>query len=261
MYKTLTAEDYRAHLGLPQNYKVDSFIVYGTFNQFPFEQFEKSVDNFDRKFEKVERENPFFQNLREYIVDGKVIWVAIAYGGALLSEYVHLACLFGSRKNIHIGSCGGLNINADSMDIIIPTWSYAEESSAKAYEPKAENRYHSDDYLSEKLAMRLPSEITLHTGSTITYQAMMAETWEDVLNWSEIGHLAVEMEAATVFAVSNHFKVPSAAILMISDNLIKKETVNSDNYKANRNLRMERSQIMFDIAIEEILLGSNDLII
>ena len=59
----------------------------------------------------------------------------------------------------------------------------------------------------------------------ITCQAMLAETWEDICEWSSRGFYGVEMEASTVFAVSQHFKVPATAMLNIADNLIEKETI------------------------------------
>jgi purine-nucleoside phosphorylase len=82
---------------------------------------------------------------------------------------------------------------------------------------------------------------------------MAGETWEDVLNWSKQGYFGVEMEASTVFAVSNHFNVPSAAILRIGDNLIEKETVMDINYESSRDLHRQVSQDIFDAAVKELL--------
>lgn len=92
-----------------------------------------------------------------------------------------------------------------SGDIIIPTWSYAEESSAKAYQPKAENKYIPDETLSYKLAKKLEQNHKIYREPTITYQAMMGETWDDVQTWSKQGYTGVEMEAATVFSISGYF--------------------------------------------------------
>ena len=81
---------------------------------------------------------------------------------------------------------------------------------------------------------------------------MMAETWEDVFSWAEQGYFGVEMEAATVFATSNHFGVPAAGILRIGDNLIENETVMDINYEKDRDLRRKATEDTFDIALEEI---------
>ena len=78
---------------------------------------------------------------------------------------------------------------------------------------------------------------------------MMAETKEDVDNWSKQGYYGVEMEASTVFAISNHFNVPSAAVVMIADNLITEESVIDEDYQESRELRRETSK---DILVESL---------
>jgi uridine phosphorylase len=82
---------------------------------------------------------------------------------------------------------------------------------------------------------------------------MMAETFEDVTKWSEQGYLGVEMEAATVFAVSNHFAVPSGAILFVGDNLIRGESVFDESYKRSWHLREAVEAEQYRVAIAELL--------
>lgn len=82
---------------------------------------------------------------------------------------------------------------------------------------------------------------------------MLAETWDDVQNWADQDFAAVEMEAATVFAVSSHFNVPSAAMLMIGDNLIEEQTVVDINYENARAMRRQTAQDAFDVAVHALL--------
>lgn len=253
MYKDLTAQDYRRHLKLPDNYTVDGFIVYGTYKNHPFEQFEESLKRVGYEYKKSKLKHDFFGSLMEFNVGGKKIWLAIAYGGALLSEYLHLACLFGSKKNILIGSCGGLKKDASSQELIVPDWSSASESSAKAYDRDSNGTYYSDKNFSNTLAELLAEKHVVHRGATVTFQAMLAETWEDIQNWVSMGFIAVEMEAATVFAVSNHFNVQSAAILIIGDNLIKEQTVVDVNYENVQAKRRKVAQDAFDVATKNLL--------
>lgn len=253
MYKTFTAADYRKHFGLPDDYTVSGFMVYGTFRSYPYEQIEGSLKRLGYEYTKSKLEHDFFNPIFEFEVDAKKYWFVVAYGGALLSEYLHLACLFGSKKNLLLGSCGGLKKGASSLELVIPDWSYANESSAKAYQPDADNKYAANKELSNKLAAELSQKYTVHRGATITYQAMMAETWDDVQKWSQQGYVGVEMEAATVFAASNHFNVPAAAVLRIGDNLIEEETVMDVNYENTRDMRRQISQDAFDVLVGEML--------
>lgn len=253
MYKKLTANDYRKHFGLPDDYEVEGFIVYGTYKTHPFEQFEDSLKRSGHAYEKSKLNHDFFSSLMEFRVEGKTYWLAIAYGGALLSEYLHLACLFGSKQNVLIGSCGGLKKGALSLELIVPDWSSATESSANAYQPDANGKYSSDKNLSDKLANLLSEKHSVHRGATVTFQAMLAETWDDIQNWAKQGFAGVEMEAATVFAVSNHFNVPSAAILMIGDNLIEEQTVVDVNYESARTQRRQLAQDAFDATAKVLI--------
>lgn len=253
MYKKFTADDYRKHLKLSDDYCVEGMLVFGTYKQYPYEMLENSLARLGHPIDFSRIDNEFLKPILEFKVNGKLYWFVIAYGGALLSEYLHLGCTFGSKTNILLGSCGGLKKGALSRDIVIPTWSYAEESSAKAYQPNAENKYSANEELSSSVAKKLEQLYTVHRGATVTYQAMMAETWEDVQRWAGQGYVGVEMEAATVFAISNHFGVPSAAILRIGDNLIEEETVMDINYEKARDLRRKVSEDTFDVALEEII--------
>lgn len=252
MYKKFTADDYKKHINLPPDYSVEGFIVFGTFKKYPYEMLKDSLLRLGHKAEFSHIEHEFLNPILEFKVNGKNYWFVIAYGGALLSEYLHLACLFGSKKNILLGSCGGLKKGATSREMLIPTWSYAEESSARAYQPDRKNKYEANEELSSQLATKLGQKHKVHRGPTVTYQAMMAETWEDVLSWAEQGYFGVEMEAATIFATSNHFGVPAAAILRIGDNLIENETVMDINYEKDRDLRRKATEDTFDVALEEI---------
>ena len=90
-------------------------------------------------------------------------------------------------------------------------------------------------------------------GKTTTCQAMLAETLEDIQNWSKEGCLAVEMEASTVLTVSNYFQVPASCLLCVTDNLVKKETVISSNYNFFKAKRAKSVAIQFRVAVSELL--------
>lgn len=254
MYKSFSADDYRKFLQLTSSYQVHGFLVYGTYKKFPYDQLKHSLAKIQQDTQCTFMNHEFLQNILEFHVGDKTYWFSNAYGGALLSEHLHLACLFGSKANILLGSCGGLKHGLKSDDIIIPTGSYAEESSAKAYQPQNHNNmYLANSNLSQTLAALLQPDHHVVHGNTLTYQAMLAETWEDIQSWSGQGYLGVEMEAATVFAVSNHFQVPAAAMLRVADNLIEEHTILDVNFEKTRDMRRILSQEMFDIALKVLL--------
>lgn len=254
MYTSLTAQDYRRNWKLPDDYHVDGMLCYGTWDvQKQIGLFKETLETLEVDFTYGELTG-FIGKIIEFNVEGKRFWFDVSYGGAMLSEYLHIACLFGSKKNILIGTCGGLSPDVSSLDLILPTNSWANESATRMYSRSVkDNRHPSDKALTQRLNDRIGSQFKIWSGSTTTCQAMLAETPEDIQEWSKEGFLGVEMEAATIFAVSNHFHVPSAAMLIVMDNLIKNETVLSDSHEQKRVQREEIRKVLYRVAVEELL--------
>lgn len=254
MYKTFTAADYRSHHKLPEDYTIEGFIIFGTFHPGPYDQIKEELEKLGLEVDYSRTlDGPYFAPILEFTVKSKRYWFTVAYGGTMLSEWTHLACIFGSKVNIVIGSCGGLLKEADSSDIVVPTYAYADESTTRMYEPEANHLHMANENLNELLVRKLKEKHRVWNGPTITCQAMMAESWEDIQNWSSDGYYAVEMEAATVFAVSNHFKVPSTALLAIGDNLAQEKTVLDVNYESGSDMRQNIRRSMLSTALQHIL--------
>lgn len=254
MYKSFTADEWKKQLGLPVDYRVDGMLCYGTWNKDQQVELFKNIIEQNGKEYKYGVLPNFLEKLLEFNIEGKRYWFDVSYGGALLSEYLHLASVFGSKKNILLGSCGGLAPGISGLDIIIPTYSYGNESPTRMYNPEAmDNKHYSNEKLSESIKNRIGSEYKIYRDGTTTCQAMLAETWDDVQKWSKEGFIGVEMEAATVFAVSKHFNVPAAAILRVGDNLIEKETVGSESYESRREKAEEMKRMQYEVALAELL--------
>lgn len=253
MYRDVTAEEYRKHLGLPANYQVDAMLCYGTlYEERVLAQLDEVLDTLGIQTEFKALPHPFMRFCKEFTIDNRRVWFAIGYGGAWLSEYLHWACLFGSKKNILLGSCGGLKPGMKQGEFIVPESSYAEESSVKIYN-RTSNTQYPDKQLSEDLAAKLGEDGTrVWRGPMVTCQAMIGESLDDIKSWSKSGYYGVEMEAATVFAVSNHFNVPCAASLYIGDNLIEEHTNLSEEYIAEADMRKQNQLKQIRIALSEL---------
>jgi purine-nucleoside phosphorylase len=99
----------------------------------------------------------FSDSLKELKIGDKNYWFAIGYGGAWLSEYLHWACLFGTKKNVLLGSCGGLKPGIKQGDFIVPENSYSEESSARIYN-RDSNIHCPNKKLSDRIANKLEED-------------------------------------------------------------------------------------------------------
>ncbi|TXG77312.1 hypothetical protein E6P97_01915 [Patescibacteria group bacterium] len=254
MYRSISADQYREHLGFPANYKVDAMLCYGTlYEQRVLSQLEEAINDLGFEVQLNEMPHEFLRFAKELRIADKIIWFAIGYGGAWLSEYLHWACLFGSKKNLLLGSCGGLKPGIKQGDFIVPESSFSEESSAKIYNRESSIHY-ADDKFSEKIATKLGEDGTkVWRGPMVTCQAMIGETLEDVKKWSSEGYYGVEMEASTVFAVSKHFNVPSAASLYVGDNLIEEHNNMSEEYAVEADTRKQNQVKQIKMALSELL--------
>jgi len=88
MYKSFTAEDYKKHFGLPKDYEVSGFISFGTFRKSPYDQIKEVMTgmNVDVSYKRTIN-HEYFEPILEFIINEKIYWFAVAYGGTMLSEW------------------------------------------------------------------------------------------------------------------------------------------------------------------------------
>lgn len=253
MYQTLTKTDYKKMLGLDDDYQIEALLSCGHYDfEKQIVRLEESLNKLGKKY-TTKKLNDFLHNVVEFEVENKKYWFALVYGGVTLSEYLHLACLFGSKKNIHIGSCGGLYPEMNSMDFLIPTYSYGNESSTRLYDRQnSDNRHYSDKKLNELIKEKIGNN-KFWEGPMMTCGAMLAETKDDVEQWSKDGYYGVEMETSTVFAVSKYFNVPCSSLVYVSDNLVKGQMVGDESHNLEKEMRYKKAEKMYDMALSVLL--------
>lgn len=256
MYQKRTREDWLIKLNLPGDYKLEGLLIAGSnIRGKQKNALSRAIQKLNLNVKYSKLEFPFFDTIDILEINGKNYWFELAYGGAYLSEVVHVASLLGSKKNILVGSCGGLQYGGKSADIVLPEYSFGNESTTRMYSRNStDNRHYSNSNLIQEISNKIDVKFKVHKGPIITCQAMQAETWEDIENWSNEGYLGVEMESATFFAVSNYFKVPSAAILYITDNLIEQEMHGSETHQATKQFREEVRDHNYEVSLS-LLLG------
>ena len=255
MYKHLNKSDIQKLLKLPEDYSVDALLVMGTHHKpKEYPHLYEALEKLNLIFTEETIQDEFFGDIKSLLINGKRIWFDVAYGTAYLSEVAHIASMLGSKANIILGTCGGLQTDLNTGDTIIPSSSYGNESSTRMYE--RDNQafvYKSDINLRNKLKESLAHREVINEGDLMTVQAMLAETKEDVENWSKHAYVGVDMESATLFAVSNHFNVPCAALLYVADNLIKNELIDNPAYSALAAQRMSIKKENYKIALKTLL--------
>ncbi|OGM12082.1 hypothetical protein A2Z22_03250 [Candidatus Woesebacteria bacterium RBG_16_34_12] len=257
MYTLLSKDNFRRHFELTKDYVVEGLLLSGawdlgsTDNHLPY--LRNTLDSLDVKYEIKKFEQINAGHLHEITIDNKYYWFVPVMGTAVMSIYAHIASILGSRKNILIGVVGGLAEGIKPGDFVLPKKVFGNDNALK-YQPQNKDKFfYPDKKLYKKLLQRLPSGVKIWEGKTITCEVMLAESPGDVKQWSKENYLGVEMEAAMVFALSNHFKIPSAAIFSVSDNLIENETLLHESHQLSQSQRRKARSIQYDIAIRELL--------
>ena len=256
MYTTITVDALRRRVGLPGDYAVDGFLAAGTWDLFgetkhlPHVRSALQTLGVETEITRISGEH--LGHAYEFIADGKRYWFVPQMGTAYVSQYAHMASLLGSKKNILAGVVGGLKPGMKPADFIIPSASKGNENALMYQRSAADLFFYPDTTLSEKLRNRLTGQ-QVYMGKTCTCEVLFAETAEDVAEWSKQGYLGVEMEAALMFALSNHFGIPSAAILYVADNLSEEVTMFHDDYEISREARERAKQLKYEAALAELL--------
>lgn len=255
MYRHRSKAEYQAFLNVPEDYAVDGFLAVGTHpkdKEYP--HLYEALDTLGLDYAEEKIGHRFFGDVKVLNMGGKRIWFDVVYGAAYLSEVAHLACLLGSRANILLGTCGALREGLRSGDTILPSASYGNESATRMYQrDNASFLHESDAALRARIRRHLSHRATVDEGKLMTVQAMLAETKDDVDGWAREGYSGVDMESATLFAVSRHFAVPSAALLSVADHLLKDELVTDPGHEALRAQRTAIRKENYVIALKAIL--------
>jgi uridine phosphorylase len=153
--------------------------------------------------------------------EARTIWYTPVLGGPMAALAVHCAAVLGVQGIIQIGSFGGTRRGMKVGELLLATSAGRGEAASDWYlEPGTPAK--ADENLVQTIRDLLNSRgLDWHEGSVFTTSAFMAEEWEDILRWESAGYVGVEMEAATTFAIAQHFGIPSACLIYLLDNLIE----------------------------------------
>lgn len=141
-----------------------------------------------------------------------------AYGAARAVEPVHILGTCGTPVVVQIGSCGGLQPNLRTGDIVLPEKATIGEGASQYYGGKgaAPANLGKVTRAAALLAMR---DVYAHRGPTVTTDALLAQPDALIRAWAKAGHLAVDMETSAVFSAALAFGMRAASLLYVWDEL------------------------------------------
>ncbi len=159
--------------------------------------------------------------------------------------YIHeLINVYGCKKLVRIGSCGGIGRHVKLRDIIIAM-------SASTNSKMVSRRFYGNTYaptssfeLVQKAYLKAKElGARVHVGNLLSSDTFYEDTDEDIMRWAEYGVLGVEMEAAELLTQAARNDVEALVICTVSDMITTGEVTTSQE-------RQETFTQMMEIALE-----------
>ena len=123
------------------------------------------------------------------------------------------------KKVIIIGNCGVLDSKIDDCSIIIPTRGFRDEGTSYHYLPEGDSVLLNKKYVSEFKEVLKEFDFDYREGYTWTTDAFYRETREKIQYFKSKGAVCVEMEGATIGAVSEKLGIDAFTFYYAGDNL------------------------------------------
>ncbi len=153
---------------------------------------------------------------------GYPVVYSCVYGAPRAVELAHLFGVLGTPRMVIIGTCGALDPELATGDVVVPSQAVAREGVAHLYKASDEctGIVPSDPDLTAMGRAFLESR-SIRTADSfhLTWSSIFAQSGAMVEEWREAGYGSVDMEAATLFAVATHFGFAATALLVVWDQL------------------------------------------
>jgi DeoD family purine-nucleoside phosphorylase len=151
--------------------------------------------------------------------DGEPLTIqSTGMGGPSAAIVIHELIDLGARRLMRVGTCGALQEGLALGDLVIVTEAVAADGTSRAL-GAGERVPASRELLAAVVAAAeppFPQEHAVHSGPIVTTDLFYDERGLEP-SWARTGALAVEMEAATLFALAGARGAQAAALLVVSD--------------------------------------------
>lgn len=191
------------------------------------------VDPPSRIFEDVLKKNA--SQYKETLFGQFFLWdnIAVLYRCIGASSAVigleHLIAS-GAEEMMILGFCGSLNPDFSCLDVVSVNKAYSEEGTSRHYIPR-KKVFHASDMLRQSIENSLiDRDLAFLKGVSVSTDAPFRETRSWLKDKQKKGISVVDMEASAVFALGEYHSIPTAALMIVSDELAGKKWKNVFKY-------------------------------
>ena len=164
---------------------------------------------------------------------------ALIYCNELIRDY-------GVKKLIRVGSAGSYQPDVRLHDIVI---AMAASSTSGINNSRFVNADYSPtadfDLFMKAATYAKDNAINIKAGNVLSADEFYHDDVKHYKKWADFGVLCVEMEAAGLYTIAAKYKVQALAILTISDSLVSKKEISSEE-------RENTFNTMVDIALNTV---------
>ena len=241
-YYSIPKEQWRSFLKISDDDLPDKLIIQGAID-FP--------GYIERRSQVLENVRPgWMPNLIIGEYGGQTIAYGICFGGPIASQFTHIYCKMGTRAVVQIGICGGLQKDIEIGDIIVSKRVLSLDGSASLYKQTGEHVTFDQGLRDRAISTLEEGDVEFHVGDTVSYYDIILQEERDLIDLSREGYIAVEMEAAAVGAVAQHFNTPALSLLTVSDNSISGKDLFYQQTDDERRKIQEGLDLIFDTALQ-----------
>jgi DeoD family purine-nucleoside phosphorylase len=155
-----------------------------------------------------------------HAADGELLTIqSTGMGGPSAAIVLHELVTLGVRRAIRVGTCGALNGRLQLGQLLVASEAIAADGTSRAL--GADERVAADALLTEALerasASHAPSRAVGDPQTVVSTDLFYEPNPQRERDWRTAGAAAVEMEAATLFAVGTRLGVPVGCMLVVTD--------------------------------------------
>jgi uridine phosphorylase len=132
----------------------------------------------------------------------------------------------GAKEIVILGFCGSMNPGISSLDVVSINKAYSEEGTSRHYIAR-KKIFQASKNLRQKIENGLIGRnLPFLEGATVSTDAPFRETQSWLRSKQKKGIDVVDMEASAVFALGEYHNIPTAALMIVSDELMGKKWKN-----------------------------------
>lgn len=203
-------------------------------------------------------DNPqFIASNREYttwsggLCGERVLVTSTGIGGPSAAIAMEELCAIGVRTFIRVGTCGGINMDVKSSDVVIATGAVRFDGTGREYAPIEFPAVADFEVVSALVASAQELGEKWHTGIVQCKDSFYGQhnpsrmpVYYDLLNkwesWKRLGVMASEMESATLFVVASALGAKCGSVLNVIWNQERKAAGyhEPDDFDTDRGIRV-----------------------